>query len=178
MTTVKVSTSAKLKKAVDEAAGTEEKVVAEKSAPAEKKGRQSTRQGDVAKQRPATKKKLKADRPSTGFWYMQDTEDLEGVTSEPNNPVLGIREIKVFDPSEKQWDNGTLATLTIETVIGQIKGIQVIDSPRDNSIYLRMQSRSWDDAQGNRNYVNDLTLDRKVQAQLLRYASTLLEDVE
>lgn len=174
------STTDKLKAAVGEATETQNTTVEEKSAPpAEKKtNRQSTGGGSVARQRPATKKRLRADRPSTGFWYMQDTDDLEGVNDQPFNEAIGIKEIKVYDPSDKQWENGTLATLTVETIIGKIKGIQIMDSERDDSIYLRMQSRSWEGADGKKNYVNDLELDRKVQAQLLRYATTLLEDVE
>lgn len=128
-------------------------------------------------ERPATKKRLRADRPSSGFWYLQDTADLEGVTAEASNPELGITEIKVYEPSENQWANGTVATVTLETIIGQVKGIQVIDSTRDESIYIRMQSRSYE-RDGQKQYVNDLTLDRKVQAQILRYVNTMLESAE
>jgi hypothetical protein len=139
--------------------------------------RQSTKKTEVANERPATKKRLRGDRPSSGFWYLQDTADLEGVTAEPTNEELGLREIKVFDPSDAQWDNGVVALVTIETIIGQVKGIQVMDSNRDNSIYIRLQSRSYE-RDGQKQYVNDLTLDRKIQAQILRYIDSLLEDVQ
>ena len=140
--------------------------------------RQSAGRVSQANDRPATKKRLKGDRPSSGYWYLQDTAELEGVTAEAFNEALGIREIKVYDPSDKQWENGTLATITLETIIGQVKGIQVLDSERDDSIYLRMQSRSWEGNDGKKNYVNDLKLDRKVEAQILRHISGMLEDVE
>jgi hypothetical protein len=106
---------------------------------------------------------------------MAETEELAGVTSEPMNEAIGIREIKVYEPSQAQWDNGTVATIQLETIIGQIKGIAVVESNRDDSIYVRMQSRNYE-RDGQKQYVNDVALDRKVQAQILRYVDSLLVD--
>jgi len=142
--------------------------------------RQSTKTATQpeGRQRPATKKRLRSDRPSAGFWYMQDTPELAGVTDEASNPELGIRGITVREPSERQWELGTLAVVTLETIIGQVRGIQVLDSEFDNSVYMRMQSRSWEGNDGKKNYVNDLVLDKKVEAQILRYVSSLLVDAQ
>jgi hypothetical protein len=141
-----------------------------------KSTRQSTGSATKVQERPATKRRL-GQKTVTSFWYLADTEDLDGVTAEVRNDALGIREIKVYEPSEAQWNNGTVATVTLETIIGQVKGIAVVESNRDDSLYVRMQSRSYE-REGQKQYVNDLALDRKVQAQILRYVDGLLIDAE
>lgn len=164
--TVKVGQATKNEQAVEQQAPLKE----ETKAPV----RQSAGEQVQVKERPATKRRLGGNRPAGGFWYLQDTEDLAGVTAESSNAEIGIREIKVYDPSDAQWNNGVLATVTLETVIGQIKGVQVLESNRDDSIYIRLQSRSYENDKG-KQYVNDVTLDRKVQAQVLRYVDSMLE---
>jgi hypothetical protein len=56
-----------------------------------------------------------------------------------------------------------------------VKGIAVVESNRDDSLYVRMQRRSYE-REGQTQYVSDLTLDRKIQAQILRYVDSLLID--
>ena len=165
----------KLGATVDKAVENNAPLAEETGAP-ESNRQSSAESAPVVKERAPTTRRLGGNRPAVGAWYLQDTEDLAGVTAEGFNDELGIREIKVYDPSDAQWNNGVLAITTLETVIGQIKGVQVMESSRDNSIYLRMQSRSWEGNDGKKNYVNDLTLDRKVTAQVLRYVDAMLED--
>ncbi|MDK2600760.1 hypothetical protein QO179_25010 [Bacillus stercoris] len=156
----------------------EEKVMKDAEKAVEtKSNRKSVGETVDAKQRPATKRRLKADLVNTtGPWYLKDSEELAGVTNEASNPALGINEIRVFEPSDAQWNNGVVAIVQLYTVIGEIKGIQVWDSARDDSMYVRMQSRSYE-REGQKQYVNDVTLDRKVQAQILRHVQALTEEV-
>lgn len=153
----------------------EETQVEETKTTTRKSTRQSTGSSRPAvNERPATKRRLgSAAVQAGGAWYLKDTSDLEGVTAEVSNDLIGIREIKVYEPSEAQWNNGTVATVTLETIIGQIKGIAVVESNRDDSLYVRMQSRSYVREEKTQ-YVNDVALDRKVQAQILRYVDKLL----
>jgi hypothetical protein len=53
-----------------------------------------------------------------------------------------------------------------------IKG-SASDSDTDTE-YVRMQSRTYDDREGNTQRVNDIKLDRKIEAQILRYVDGLL----
>lgn len=179
MSTVKTMGTKRTTKATQEEVKMQEDV---KKATTTKAKRQSTAKAtqpaESGRQRGATKKRLRSDRPDRGFWYLNDTADLEGVTDEQSNPLLGITSINVFEPSEKQWDNGTVANISLDTIIGQIKGIQVIDSDRDNSIYIRLQSRTWTGQDGKPQRANDVSLDRKVEAQILRHVNSLLVDVE
>jgi hypothetical protein len=155
----------------------EENQVAETKTTTRKSTRQSTgSNAPKVQERPATKRRLGAQAVSSnGMWYLQDSAETEGVTADSFNDALGIREIKVYEPSEAQWNNGTVATITLETIIGQVKGIAVVESNRDDSLYVRMQRRSYE-REGQTQYVSDLTLDRKVQAQILRYVDSLLVD--
>lgn len=169
----KRKSTVKLGAAVDNAVENNTPLV--ETATTETNRQSSTETKAVVKERPATKRRLGGDRPAVGAWYLQDTEDLAGVTADGFNDDLGIREVKVFDPSDAQWNNGVLAIVTLETIIGQLKGIQVLESSRDDSIYLRMQSRSYE-KEGQKQYINDVTLDRKVQAQVLRHVDAMLEN--
>ena len=156
----------------------EETKVEETKTTTRKSTRQSTGSTRQVQERSATKRRLSQQAVSSnGMWYLQDTAETEGVTAESFNDALGIREIKVYEPSEAQWNNGTVATITLETIIGQVKGIAVVESNRDDSLYVRMQRRSYE-REGQTQYVSDLTLDRKVQAQILRYVDGLLIDAE
>lgn len=182
MSTVTVKVPAKRKSTKEVEAKKQMEIIKEENKMAEETKtttRKSTRQSTgssrpAVQERPATKRRLgTAAVQAGGTWYLKDTADLEGVTDEATNDALGIREIKVYEPSEAQWNNGTVATITLETIIGQIKGIAVVESNRDDSLYVRMQSRSYD-REGQKQYVNDVALDRKVQAQILRYVDKLL----
>lgn len=177
MSTVTVKVPAKRKSTAKENIKSQVETMKEENKVEDKKTRKSTGGQSVkAQERPATKRKLGAAAVSSnGSWYLQDTADLEGVTKESFNDALGIREIKVFQPSEAQWNNGTVASITLETIIGQVKGIAVVESNRDDSLYVRMQRRSYE-REGQTQYVSDLTLDRKIQAQILRYVDSLLID--
>jgi len=130
------------------------------------------------RQRAAASRRLSSARVQQGAWYLQDTDQLAGVTAEASNPELGITGIQVFDPSPAQFDNGTVARITLDTIVGTIKGMQVVESDRDNSLFLRMQSRSWEGDNGQKNYVNDVELSDKAKAQILRYVDSLLEPAQ
>lgn len=167
----------------EKAVGKEEIVATEEKANETVMGganRQST-DAPVVNTRPATKRKLGGTfSNSSGQWYLEhDSEELAGVTGEKTNLDLGIKLIQVFAPSDKQWSNGTVANVTLKTVVGLIKGIQVRESNRDESgsLYMQTQSRSWE-KDGQKQYMNDIELDRKVEAQILSYVDDLLVPAE
>lgn len=112
-----------------------------------------------------------------GFWYMEETEELSGVTDESDNPLLGIERIAVKVPSEKQMDNGVVANVELMTTTSTISNLQVLESDRDDSgmLYLRIPSRSWE-VDGVKNYINDVELNRSIEAQILRFVESLLSE--
>ena len=123
---------------------------------------------------PATVR-LDESKLGASAWYLEETEELAGVTSERKNPTIGVLDIKVYAPSAGQVANGAVANVTVETVIGTIKSIRIEQSQRDHSLLCRPQSRFYE-VDGQRNYVNDLELNSKVTAQILRYINTMLVD--
>lgn len=161
--------SVKVGDAVDQSVGKEE-------TKGTKIERKSAGQTEV-QERPATKRKLGGDRPlaSNPFWYLNHTDELESVTSEGNNPALGIKEIKVFEPSDAQWNNGMVANCILVMDHVELQGIQVLESNRDDSgaLYMRTQSRSWE-KDGQKQYKNDITLSRPLQAQILSFVEGML----
>jgi hypothetical protein len=153
----------------------EETVVEEKS-----NKRQSSKTSVEVKERPATKRRLGGSRPGRDpFWYLKHEGELELVTAAAENADLGIKEIKVFDPSDAQWENGTVANVILELEYVTIKGIQVRESTRDDSgaIFMQTQSRSWE-KDGQKQYMNDIVLATPVQAQILSYVESMLESAE
>lgn len=114
------------------------------------------------------------------FWYRNyGKNDLEGVTNESSNPTLGILNIAVFEPSEAQYSNGTIANVRLETVIGEISGIQVKESTKvPGSMYVQTSSRNIAKEGEAPRWINEVKLDRKVQAQILAYVDSLIVPVE
>ncbi|UNY39922.1 hypothetical protein KLEB273_gp249 [Bacillus phage vB_BauM_KLEB27-3] len=113
-----------------------------------------------------------------GEWYKNREGDLASVTEEPKNLDIGVLEIKVYEPTPGQYANGTIANITLETVIGSVSGLQIRESvKKPGQIYLQVPSRSWE-TEGQRRYSNDVELARPVQAQILSYVDSLLEDVK
>jgi hypothetical protein len=110
-------------------------------------------------------------------WYLLDSEELEGVTAEPSNPMIGLLDTKVYAPSDGQIANGAIANITIETIIGTVRNIRIEQSQRDHTLLCRPQSRHYE-VDGKRNYINDLELSSKIRAQILRYVSTMLVSAE
>jgi hypothetical protein len=102
------------------------------------------------------------------------------VTNEGFNEVLGIKEIQVYDPSDSQWENGVLANVTVVMEYVTIKGIQVRESIRDDSgaVYMQTQSRSWENAEGKKQYMNDVVIARPIEAQVLSFVEQMLESAE
>jgi hypothetical protein len=158
------------------------KEVEENKVEEKKSRRSSSASSTVVNERPATKRKLGGARKSANdpFWYLQHEGELELVTSEGFNENLGIKEIKVFDPSDKQWEMGVLANCTIVMEYVTIKGVQVRETTRDDSgaIYIQTQSRSWDGNDGKKQYMNDVELSRPLQAQVLSFVEEMLEEAE
>lgn len=143
--------------------------------------RRESSSSDIAvAERPKTKRKLRDGAAGRNAeWYLDRTGDLEHVTNESVNEAIGIYGMQVFAPSEKQWAMGTVANLTLDTIVGKIKGVQVRESTRDDSgaLYMQTQSRSWE-KDGQKQYQNDLELSRTVEAQVLSYVNSLLVEAE
>ena len=186
--TVKVAIEEAMKQKEAQKMQTEPEVtVNENDLPLEETGTKSNtskRQSSVPRtkvnERPATKRRLGGSRPGRDpFWYLKHEGDLELVTSEGFNDALGIKEIKVFDPSDAQWEMGVLANCTIIMEHVTIKGVQVRESTRDDSgsIYVQLQSRSWE-KEGQKQYMNDVEISRVLQAQVLSYVDGMLEDAQ
>jgi hypothetical protein len=157
-----------------------EETSVEETAP--KNNRKSTRNSEnKVNERPATKRKLGGNRRSARdpFWYLHHEGELEMVTAEGHNEVLGVKEIQVWDPSDAQWENGVLANVTLVMDYVTVKGVQVRESVRDDSgaIYLQTQSRSWE-KDGQKQYMNDVELARPVQAQILSYVEAMLVEAD
>lgn len=123
-------------------------------------------------------RRLDAASARDAFWYLKHEEELSTVTKEKKNEAIGLLEIRVNNSSEAQLANYTLANITIDTVIGTITGIQVKESERiPGSLYLQTNSRNIaKDGQPPR-WMNDVKLDRKIQAQILSHVDGLLEPV-
>lgn len=127
------------------------------------------------------KRKLAADASSSNDqWYLEhDTEELAGVTGEISNLDIGLKKIRVSNPTAKQWEKGTVANITIDTIVGTIGGIQVRESQWGNGqgLYMQTSSRSWE-KNGEKQYQNDVELSRKMEAQILSFVDALLVPAE
>lgn len=142
----------------------------ETTAPQSAKERTAVVTMDVPKK---TTRKLAQTRKAD--WYLHHEGELELVTSEASNTSLGINMVNVFAPSEGQMANGVIANVRIDTVIGQISSLQVRESKSlDGSIYLSEPSRNIAKEGDPARWLNDVKLDRRVQAQILSYVDSLL----
>lgn len=102
-------------------------------------------------------------------WFLDRTGEMEVVTDEDHNMELGIRRIMAFGASKGQQVYGTIANVTLETVLGKITGIQVRESTRNpGSLFIGTSSRKVE-KEGNTNYYNDIELSRPVEAQILSW---------
>ena len=122
--------------------------------------------------------RLREDRFDSA-WYRDDNdEELKDVTAESVNLKLGIKMIRVFKPSAKQSVSGVIANVTLDTIVGTIKSIQIRQSNNeDGTIYLTTPSRNVAPEGEDARWRSLVDLSRPVQAQILRYVETLLEEV-
>lgn len=112
-------------------------------------------------------------------WYLKHEGELEMVTDEDSNEALGINKIYANAASEKQMHYGTIANITLETVIGKVTGLQVRESQKQaGAIFLTESSRDISKEGQDARWVSDVQLDKKVKAQVLSYVETLLVDAE
>jgi len=114
------------------------------------------------------------DMLETMQWYRHE----EGTTNKPHNVPLGIMNMVVFQPTPKQEENGTLASVLVETVIGDIHVTIHQSKSYPDAIYLRVPQTKRVDEKGNVAFHDELKLNRKVSAQILRYIDSILVEGE
>lgn len=107
---------------------------------------------------------------TAGEWFLDRTGELAVVTDEDNNLALGIKKIKAFGASAGQRNFGTIANVTLETVLGTITGIQVRESTRNpGSIFIGTSSRKVSKEGQEDKYYNDIELSDATRAQVLSW---------
>jgi hypothetical protein len=145
------------------------------------KNENRTSAGDVNKteQQPVTTRRLAMDNLRDSFWYLKHADELEKVTAESDNADLGIKRIGVFPPSEAQANNAVIASIQLETIVGNIRGIQVKESKNTaGALYLQTGSKNIAREGQQAKWFNEVTLERVVTAQILSYVDSLLEEVK
>lgn len=124
-------------------------------------------------------RRLDASSARDAFWYLKHEDELAAVTIEKKNEAIGILDIRVNNATDAQMANYTLANVTIDTVVGTITGIQVKESVKiPGSLYIQTNSRNIAKEGQAARWMNDVKLDRKVQAQILSCVNSLLEPVK
>lgn len=123
------------------------------------------------------------------FWYLEDTPELEGVTSADSNPELGIEKIhlrKIYKPGDKAYENGFLCLLHIDMKSVTLQGIFVRVNQEDGSLWIQFPRASQQENQQQENQQQQQNQRRntnpyyyirpsnKFRAQILRYINTLL----
>lgn len=111
------------------------------------------------------------------FWYLKHEADLELVTAEPKNDNLGIKRIGVYKPSDAQAANMVIASIQLETIAADIRGIQIKESENTpGALYLQTGSKNIAKEGEKAKWFNEVTLPKPVTAQILSYVDSLLID--
>lgn len=109
-----------------------------------------------------------------GPWYMEEREDLKDVTEHAVNETLGVENISVFPPTDSQLANGIIAKASLHLKGVTVTNIVIGESMRAaGTIYMQLPAREVKQ-NGETRYYADLTLDDKIQAQLLRHVNSML----
>jgi len=104
-----------------------------------------------------------------GDWYLQNTENLSGVTNTNRNPEVGIEDISWFNPTQPQKDAGMVAVVTVKTLAGSIRATIHQSKNYQNTLYLRPpQNREEKEGQETK-WHNEVNFTQKAKAQILRY---------
>lgn len=130
---------------------------------------------ESAPARPLPKRRLSLK--VQGDWFKSREGDLAVVTEEDHNHELGILKIRVYEPTEKQFQFGTMANIAIDTVVGTIKGLQIREG-RGGSIFLTEPSRDISREDQDARWISDVELSQPVKAQVLSYVDSMLVPAE
>lgn len=114
------------------------------------------------------------DMLETLQWY----RDEEGTTNNAHNLLVGITNMVVFQPTPKQAEHAMLASVLVQTVIGDIHVTIHQSKAYPDAIYLRVPQTKRVDEEGNVAFHDELKLNKKVKAQILRYVDSLLVEGE
>ena len=110
-----------------------------------------------------------------GDWYRQETELLSGVTSNPVNLPLGIKDILIFDPSQLQEEKGMVCAVMIKTTVGDIRGTVYESKNHENTLYLRPPQSREEKEDGEVVFHDEVKFEAPVVAQVLRYIETQVD---
>lgn len=110
-----------------------------------------------------------------GDWYRQETELLSGVTSNPVNLPLGIKDILIFDPSQLQEEKGMVCAVMIKTVVGDIRGTVYESKNHENTLYLRPPQSREEKEDGEVVFHDEVKFEAPIVAQVLRYIETQVD---
>lgn len=139
-------------------------------------GRGSAGAVKETKAKPATTVRLNMESGRDSFWYLKHQGELEQVTAGVSNEAFGITRIGVFPPSEAQAANGVIASISLDTVLGNIRGIQIKESTNAaGALYLQTGSKNIAKDGEPAKWFNEVTLAKPVSAQILSYVDSLLE---
>jgi hypothetical protein len=110
------------------------------------------------------------------LWYLsRKEEELKDVTDAKVNLAIGVTDIFVSPASDAQQAYYTVANITLNTVVGSITGIQVKESEHTpGSLYLQTPSRNVAKEGEKARWMNDVKLERPVQAQILSHVASML----
>lgn len=111
-------------------------------------------------------------------WFLSRDGELEVVTDEDTNPALGIIKIYARAATDAQFNNGIIANVSLDTVLGRIEGFQIRESKeRDGNIQLSEPSSSY--MSGTQKKYNNYTkLLNPVKAQILSHVWSQLSPAE
>jgi hypothetical protein len=103
-------------------------------------------------------------------WFLDRNGEMEVVTAEDNNLVLGIKKITAFGATAGQQAFGTIANVTLETVLGTVTGIQVRESSKNRGVlFIGTSSRKVEKEGQAVQYYNDIELNQATRAQILSW---------
>ncbi len=111
-------------------------------------------------------------------WFLNREGELEMVTDEDENKAIGITKIYARAATEAQFNNGIIANVSIDTIIGRIEGLQIRETKeRDGNIQLSEPSSSYMSGD-QRKYNNYTKLTAPVRAQILSHVWSQLSPAE
>lgn len=120
-------------------------------------------------------------KSSNNFWYMSEQdEELAMVTNEPTNEAIGLARVisgmKTDDGqvTPKMLASGIVALLNIELTCGVWLNEVRVRVGKENSLYLSMPSRKYQDRNGKDAYSDYFTLSRQIKAQILRFCTAVM----
>jgi len=114
-------------------------------------------------------------------WYNRNVEYLAEVTNDGANPEIGIKQIYVHAPTDKQLEAGVIAKVGIQimTFIDNqyvfCKGT-VREGQSGNLFFAPENSRAYEDKDGNTQWYDAYDLPIAYKAQVLRHVEHMIEE--